>query len=153
MMEVFLRISVYHEIYQIQIDFEVITSSQPGQFEEESEIYSEELQDDPNDDTYQPSDSQSMSDLEVPELQTDSCSSSQADSQNVIWDEADPISTSKVIVFMSALLVLFRVCRVVGCGQPVDMKNITVKFRGGCVKVTCICNENHSMEVETCQQI
>ena len=35
----------------------------------------------------------------------------------------------------------------VGCGQPVDIKNIAVKYRGGCVKVSTTCNGNHYMEV------
>ena len=67
--------------------------------------------------------------------------------QNINWNDDDPITGSKVIVFMSALMVLFRVCRVVGCGQPVDIKNIAVKYRGGYVKVSTTCNGNHYMEV------
>ena len=68
--------------------------------------------------------------------------------QNINWNDDDPITGNKVIVFMSALLVFFRVCRrVVGCGRPVDIKNITVKYRGGYVKVSTTCNGNHYMEV------
>ena len=59
----------------IELGFEIITPSQTGQFEEDSEVYSEEIQDDPNDHSYLPSDS--PSEQETPEMETDSCSSSQ----------------------------------------------------------------------------
>ena len=57
--------------------FESIPPSQTGQFEEDSEVYSEEIQDDPNDITYIPSDSPSTSEQETPEIETGSYSNSQ----------------------------------------------------------------------------
>ena len=53
------------------------------------------------------------------------------------------IETQKVIVFLPALLQLFSVCRVGGCGGCVDEENIIVKQDGAMVKVECVCNNDH----------
>ena len=62
-------------------------------------------------------------------------------------DDNDSIESPKVIVFLSALLTLFSVCRVAGCGKAVDRGNIEVKYKGGCVKITATCNANHVFQV------
>ena len=63
------------------------------------------------------------------------------------WGKDDNIESPKVIVFVSALLTLFSVCRVAGCGKAVDSSNIGVKYKGGCVKITATCNANHVFQV------
>ena len=68
-------------------------------------------------------------------------------SPQVQWETDDHVGSPKVIVFLSALLALFSVCRVAGCGKAVDSGNIGIKYKGGCVKITATCNANHVFEV------
>ena len=46
-------------------------------------------------------------------------------------------------MFLPALLQLFSVCRVGGCGGLVDEENICVKQEGAMVRVECVCNNDH----------
>ena len=46
-------------------------------------------------------------------------------------------------MFLPALLQLFSVCRVGGCGGYVDEENILVKQDGAMVRVECVCNNDH----------
>ena len=46
-------------------------------------------------------------------------------------------------MFLPALLQLFSVCRVGGCGGCVDEENILVRQDGAMVRVECVCNNDH----------
>ena len=55
----------------------------------------------------------------------------------------------KVIVFLSSLLQLFAICRVVGCGSCVESGNIKVTHNGAMIKVKALCNNHHETEWES----
>ena len=46
------------------------------------------------------------------------------------------------------LIALFRVCREGGCGASVDLGNIKLSWKGGCLNVVATCNSNHVTKVD-----
>ena len=107
----------------------------------EDQIYSEEWIDDPKaDPDYSPEMKESV---EISEA------GSEWSSQQSLCGEGH-IESSKLLVFLSLLLVLFQVCREPGCGNTVDRKNIVCSRKGACMTITATCDSHHVTKVIVC---
>ena len=63
------------------------------------------------------------------------------------------VLTERVLVDKTAILTLFRVCSIQGCGAPIDPEDVTVHTEGAAMTVKATCLGYHDTSWKSCNTV
>ena len=63
------------------------------------------------------------------------------------------VLTERVLVDKPAILNLFRVCSIQGCGAPIDPEDVIAHTDGAAMTVKATCLENHEISWKSCNTV
>ena len=63
------------------------------------------------------------------------------------------VLTERVLVDKAAILNLFRVCSIQGCGAPIDPVDVSARTDGAAMTVKATCLEHHETTWKSCNTL
>ena len=63
------------------------------------------------------------------------------------------VMIERVLVDKPAILILFRVCSIQGCGAPIDPEDVIVHTDGAAMTVKATCLEHHEISWKSCNTV